>query len=613
MYKILQWIFKISRGIWNLLNFIRQGIFNILIIFIILLITNNLLLDGTSIFSKNRPRALLLDINGIIVDTPPRPSGNHQFNKFINLLSGKNPQSQNSLFNIVQIIRQAKDDKNITGMILDLENFLGTNQVSLHYIGKALQEFRNSGKLIYSIADNYSQQQYYLASYANRIYLSPKGEVDLKGIAINNLYYKKFLDYLQINSHIFRVGKYKAAVEPLMRNNMSQFSRQADTRWIRQLWQDYLITISHNRHIKFPHNFPVADDVVLKFQKVSGDTASYAYETKLVDEIISRSNFLQKMIQIFGYKNNSYNHVSFYDYQLNRHSLIKNKNKIAIIVMNGIITEKDQSRGSINSIDAIDQINNAANDSDIKAIVLYINSPGGSVTASDMIRQELVEARNLGKPIVVFMGGVAASGGYMISTPSNYIIASPYTLTGSIGVFGMMFTFEKTLAKIGIYTDSIEISPLSNTTNTKDIPSEAQKLMQINIQHEYNNFIDLVAHARQSTPEKIDKIAQGRVWSGQDAKKLGLIDKLGDFDDAVFQAAKLAKLKKWQLAWIQNDSSIFEQLVSSIRISVKLMINHILYTWLPVNQDFIGILKRKFIFNDPKNIYAQCLICSEIK
>ncbi|WWP01684.1 MAG: signal peptide peptidase SppA [Candidatus Dasytiphilus stammeri] len=609
MYKFWQWIFKISRGIWNLLNFIRQGIFNILIIFVIILIANNLLLDGTSMFSRNKPRALLLDINGIIVDTPI-PSGN----KFINqIISRNNHQHQNSLFNIVQIIRQAKDDKNITGMILDLENFLGTDHVSLHYIGKALQEFRNSGKLIYSIGENYSQQQYYLASYANRIYLSPRGEVNLKGLAINKFYYKKFLDYLQINSHIFRIGKYKAAVEPLMRNNMSQLARQADTRWIKQLWQDYLITISHNRHIQLPDNFPVANDVILKLQQVSGDTASYAYETKLVDEIISRSNFLQKMIKIFGYHNNSYNHVSIYDYHLNRHSLIKNKNKIAIIVMDGTITDNDEYLDSLSSIDAVNQIKKAATDSDIKAIVLYINSPGGGVSASEMIRKELVEARQLGKPIVVSMGGLAASGGYMISTPTNYIIASPYTLTGSIGIFGVMLTFENTLAQMGVYTDSIEISPLSNITNTKDIPIEAKKLMQINIQHEYNNFIDLVAHARHSTHDKIDKIAQGRVWSGQDAKKLGLIDKLGDFDDAVFQAAKLAKLQEWQLEWIPNDSSIFKQLVSSITISVKLMINHILYTWLPVNQDFLGIFKRKIIFNDPKNIYAQCLICSEIK
>ncbi|WWP00887.1 MAG: signal peptide peptidase SppA [Candidatus Dasytiphilus stammeri] len=607
MYKIWQCILKMSRGIWKLLNFIRECIFNLLIILMVIIITNNLLVDGTWFLKKNRPRALLLDINGIIVDTPT-PSGNNKLNKVINqILSRNNHQQQNSLFNIVQIIRQAKNDKNITGMILDLENFLGTNQVSLHYIGKALQEFRNSGKSIYSIGDNYNQQQYYLASYANRIYLSPQGEVEFNGLAINNFYYKKLLDYLQINSHIFRVGKYKAAVEPLMRNNMSQFSRQADTRWIKQLWQDYLITISHNRHIVIPQNFPVADDVILKLKKLHGDTARYAYETKLVDEIISRSNFGQKMVQIFGSNEfNNYNNVSIYDYHLNQPSF--NKNKIAVIVMNGIITD-EESIGDISSIDAVSQIHKASLDSEIKAIVLYINSPGGSVTASEMIRKELAEVRKLGKPIVVSMGGMAASGGYMISTPSNYIIASPYTLTGSIGIFGFMFTFEKTLAKMGIYTDSIEISPLSNITHTKNIPLEVEKLMQISVQHGYNNFINLVAHARHSTPEKIDQIAQGRVWSGLDAKKLGLIDKLGDFDDAVFKAAKLAKLKEWQLAWIENDSTLFEQLVSSIKISV----NQSLSTWLPVNQDLLTIFKRQFIFNDPKNLYAQCLICSEIK
>ncbi|WWP00389.1 MAG: signal peptide peptidase SppA [Candidatus Dasytiphilus stammeri] len=603
MYKIWQWILKISRAIWKLLNFIRECIFNLLIIFVIIITTNLLVNDGTWLFNKNQPRALLLDIKGIIVDTPI-PSVNNKLNKFINqIISSNNHQQQNSLFNIVQLIRQAKNDKNITGIILDLEKFLGTNQVSLHYLGKALQEFRNSGKSIYSIGDNYSQQQYYLASYANRIYLTPQGEVELNGFAINNLYYKQLLDYLQINAHIFRVGKYKAAVEPLMRNNMSQFSREADTRLIKQSWQDYLRTISNNRHIVIPPNFPVANDIVLKLKKLSGDTAHYAYETKLVDEIISRSNFKQKMIQILGS-----NQVSIYDYHLNQPSLIKNKNKIAVIVMNGTITD-DESIDAISSSDAVSQISHASVDPDIKAIVLYINSPGGSVTASEIIRQQLAEVRKLGKPIVVSMGGMAASGGYMISTPSNYIIASPHTLTGSIGVFGILFTFENTLAKMGIYNDSIEISPLSNITHTKNLPIEFEKLMQINVQHEYNKFINLVAHARHSTPEKIDQIAQGRVWSGLDAKKVGLIDKLGDFDDAVFQAAKLAKLKEWQLAWIQNDSTIFEQLVSSIKISV----NQSLYTWLSVNQDLFTILKRKFIFNDPKNIYAQCLMCSDIK
>ena len=251
-------------------------------------------------------------------------------------------------------------------------------------------------------------------------------------------------------------------------------------------------------------------------------------------------------------------------------------------------------------------------------ITLIINSPGGSVSASEVIREELAAAKAAGKPVVVSMGGMAASGGYWISTPANYIVANPSTLTGSIGIFGVINTVENTLDSIGVHTDGVATSALADVSTTKSLPPEVQQLMQLSIENGYKRFITLVANARNSTPEKIDQIAQGHVWTGEDAKANGLVDSLGDFDDAVAKAAELAKLKQWHINYYQEEPTFFSMVIDSLTGSVRASLPAALQAWLPAPvaaaANAVKAESDKLAaFNDPQNRYAFCLTCANIR
>lgn len=530
---------------WRVLNFVREMVLNLFFIFLVLVGVGIWMQIGNGSNSEQTARgALLLDISGVIVD---KPSTNHRLGALGRQLFGASSDrlQENSLFDIVNAIRQAKDDRNITGIVLDLKNFTGADQPSMRYIGKALREFRDSGKPIFAVGENYSQGQYYLASFANKIWLSPQGQVDLHGFATNGLYYKTLLDKLKVSTHVFRVGTYKSAVEPFIRDDMSPAAREADSRWIGELWQNYLHTVSANRQISPQQLFPGAQAIIDGLTSVGGDTAKYALDHKLVDALASSADVEKALTKQFGWSKteNNYRAISYYDYSLKTPA--DTGGTIAVIFANGAIMDGEETPGNVGGDTTASQIRDARLDPKVKAIVLRVNSPGGSVNASEVIRAELAAARAAGKPVVVSMGGMAASGGYWISTPANYIVASPSTLTGSIGIFGVINTVENSLSSIGVHSDGVSTSPLADISMTKSLSPEVQQMMQLSIEYGYKRFITLVADARKRTPEQIDKIAQGHVWTGEDAKANGLVDSLGDFDDAVAKAAELAKLKQW--------------------------------------------------------------------
>lgn len=525
---------------WRVLNFVREMVLNLFFIFLVLVGVGIWMQIGNGSNSEQTARgALLLDISGVIVD---KPSTNHRLGALGRQLFGASSDrlQENSLFDIVNAIRQAKDDRNITGIVLDLKNFTGADQPSMRYIGKALREFRDSGKPVFAVGENYSQGQYYLASFANKIWLSPQGQVDLHGFATNGLYYKTLLDKLKVSTHVFRVGTYKSAVEPFIRDDMSPAAREADSRWIGELWQNYLHTVSANRQISPQQLFPGAQAIIDGLTSVGGDTAKYALDHKLVDALASSADVEKALTKQFGWSKteNNYRAISYYDYSLKTPA--DTGGTIAVIFANGAIMDGEETPGNVGGDTTASQIRDARLDPKVKAIVLRVNSPGGSVNASEVIRAELAAARAAGKPVVVSMGGMAASGGYWISTPANYIVASPSTLTGSIGIFGVINTVENSLSSIGVHSDGVSTSPLADISMTKALSPEVQQMMQLSIEYGYKRFITLVADARKRTPEQIDKIAQGHVWTGEDAKANGLVDSLGDFDDAVAKAAELA-------------------------------------------------------------------------
>lgn len=603
---------------WRVLNFVREMVLNLFFIFLVLVGVGIWMQIGNGSNSEQTARgALLLDISGVIVD---KPSTNHRLGALGRQLFGASSDrlQENSLFDIVNAIRQAKDDRNITGIVLDLKNFTGADQPSMRYIGKALREFRDSGKPVFAVGENYSQGQYYLASFANKIWLSPQGQVDLHGFATNGLYYKTLLDKLKVSTHVFRVGTYKSAVEPFIRDDMSPAAREADSRWIGELWQNYLHTVSANRQISPQQLFPGAQAIIDGLTSVGGDTAKYALDHKLVDALASSADVEKALTKQFGWSKteNNYRAISYYDYSLKTPA--DTGGTIAVIFANGAIMDGEETPGNVGGDTTASQIRDARLDPKVKAIVLRVNSPGGSVNASEVIRAELAAARAAGKPVVVSMGGMAASGGYWISTPANYIVASPSTLTGSIGIFGVINTVENSLSSIGVHSDGVSTSPLADISMTKALSPEVQQMMQLSIEYGYKRFITLVADARKRTPEQIDKIAQGHVWTGEDAKANGLVDSLGDFDDAVAKAAELAKLKQWHLDYYQDEPTVLDMVMDSMTGSVRAMLPETIQAMLPAPLvSAANTVKAEgdklAAFNDPQNRYAFCLTCAGVR
>ena len=613
LWRIIAGFFKWT---WRLLNFIRELVLNLFFILLVL-VGVGIWLQMSNSSSEPSRGALLLDISGVVVD---KPSVSNKLGVIGRQLFGASTDrlQENSLFDIVDAIRQAKDDRNITGIVLDLRDFAGADQPSMQYIGKALREFRDSGKPIVATGDSYSQGQYYLASFANKIWLSPQGTVDLHGFATNGLYYKSLLEKLKVSTHVFRVGTYKSAVEPFLRDNMSPEAREADSRWIGELWQNYLATIAANRQIQPDQVFPGAAALLAGLQQNGGDTAKYALDNKLVDAIGSSAEVEKSLVKQFGWskEQKNYSATSIYDYQLNKPS--KQGDAVAVVFANGAIMDGEETPGNVGGDTTAAQIREARLDAKVKAIVLRVNSPGGSVSASEVIREELAAAKAAGKPVVVSMGGMAASGGYWISTPANYIMANPSTLTGSIGIFGVINTVEDSLSAIGVHTDGVATSSLADVSVTKALPQEVQQLMQLTIENGYQRFIKLVAQSRHKTPQQIDSIAQGHVWTGQDAKANGLVDSLGDFDDALKKAAELAKLKRWHAEFYQDEPTFMDTLFASMTGSVRAMLPEALQAYIPapVIQAASQVkteTDKLAAFNDPQHRYAFCLTCGDVR
>ncbi|MCV2526235.1 MAG: signal peptide peptidase SppA [Candidatus Lightella neohaematopini] len=592
---ILKLIFILPfKIIWNILNFIRNFLYNILIL--ILIIMGIIIYCNTNnLFLSKYKGALVVNLKGDIID---KPINSRNYNSIKSIIF--NNKKLNSLYDITNIIRKAKQDNNISGLVLDLNNLVDVDLVSLRYLGKVLKEFSSIGKPIYAIGNNYNQIQYYLASFANKIYLINGGFVNIHGISINNYYYKSLLNKIKINSYIFRVGKYKSAVEPFFRDNMSNDTKSINKNLINNIWNIYLKDIASNRHISKKQIYPNIVDTILELEK-DNNLSKFALKHKLVDDILSYSKFEKLMIDVFGYnkKNKTYNYISIYDYHTND-KIKKVNNKIAIIFINNILI--DDKISSYNNI--IKYINCARLDDNVKSILLRINSPGGSVYISELIRTALERVHvTTNKPIVVSMGNIDASGGYWISTAADYIIADSSTITGSIGVFSVINTVENLLDYIGIHKDGVSNSPLADLSINKKLPLEIIKLIRINTQFTYNKFISLVAKSRHKSLNEINNISQGRVWCGYDAMKHGLVDQIGDFDDAINKAANLAKIKKFQLKWFTDDNiSIINILFSNIyNIFTKIMTKYL--------SDYIirnDILTDNDIKTN-KNYYALCL------
>ncbi|ENM5779997.1 signal peptide peptidase SppA [Vibrio mimicus] len=613
MKSLFRFVGLILKGIWKAITFIRLALTNLIFLLSIGIIYFIYVHADAPLPSVNKASALILNLSGPIVE---QSTHINPMDSFAGSVFGEELPRENVLFDIVDTLRHAKNDNNVTGLVLALGDMPETNLTKLRYIAKAINEFKSSGKPVYAVGDFYNQSQYYLASYADKIYLAPDGAVLLKGYSAYSMYYKTLLEKLDVTTHVFRVGTYKSAIEPFVRDDMSDAARESASRWLTQLWSAYVDDVAANRQIDVKTLTPTMDEFVAQLKEVGGDLATLSKQVGLVDELATRQQVRQTLAETFGSDGkDSYNAISYYEYKASvKPTLLNEANDIAVVVASGAIMDGSQPRGTVGGDTVAGLLREARNDSNVKAVVLRVDSPGGSAFASEVIRNEIEALKAAGKPVVVSMSSLAASGGYWISLSADKIVAQPTTLTGSIGIFSVITTFEKGLNNLGIYTDGVGTTPFSGQGVTTGLTQGAKDAIQLGIEHGYQRFISLVAEKRGLTLKAVDELAQGRVWTAQDAQTLGLVDQLGDFDDAVHLAADLAQLDQYNLYWVEEPltpaQQFLQDLLGQVRVSLGLDVSALLPKSLqPLATEWQQQTSLLNQLNDPKGQYAFCLPC----
>ncbi|HAS6762704.1 TPA: signal peptide peptidase SppA [Vibrio parahaemolyticus] len=613
MKKLFKFIGLIFKGIWKSITFIRLALANLIFLLMIAVFYFAFTYTGEGRPVIEKESALVMNLSGPIVEQ--RRYVNPMDSAAGSLLGNEMPK-ENVLFDIVDTIRYAKDDAKVSGLVLALRDLPETNLTKLRYIAKALNEFKASGKPVYAVGDFYNQSQYYLASYADKVYMAPDGGVLIKGYSAYSMYYKTLLEKLDVSTHVFRVGTYKSAIEPFIRDDMSDAAKESATRWVTQLWSAFVDDVTTNRNINAKVLNPTMEELLTEMKSVDGDLAQLAVKMGLVDELATRQDIRTLFAKEFGSDGkDSYNAISYYDYLATiRPDYTLANHDIAVVVASGAIMDGQQPRGTVGGDTVASLLRQARNDEKVKAVVLRVDSPGGSAFASEVIRNEVEALKKAGKPVVVSMSSLAASGGYWISMSADKIVAQPTTLTGSIGIFSVITTFEKGFSKLGINTDGVGTSPFSGDGITTGLSEGASQAFQLGIEHGYKRFISLVGSNRDMTVEEVDKVAQGRVWTGQDALSFGLVDQMGDFDDAVELAAKLANVTDYGIYWVEEPLSptelFLQEFMNQVKVSLGVDATSLLPKSLqPVAQQFEQDASLLQSFNDPKGQYAFCLNC----
>ncbi len=528
------------------------------------------------------------------------------------------------LRDVVDAIDAAKDDQRIQAILIDPTDMSGGGLSKLEEIALALQRFRAAGKPVIAFGESYDQSQYYLAANADEIYLDPKGLVFIDGFGYYRMFLKDAIDKLGVDVNVFRAGKFKSFTDQFSRNDMSAQEREETQAWLNALWSGYQSAVVKARNLQPNALSDYAEQIVPAVRKAQGNLAGIAVEQSLVTELKTRQQVEQRLMALTGEDDNhSFYGISFGDYMQAEHGNHAFKNagapKIGVVVASGEILDGSQPPGTIGGDSTAELLKQARFDDDVHAVILRIDSPGGSVFASEVIRREIELLRAAGKPVIASMSSTAASGGYYIAMNADEIWASRTTLTGSIGVFAVLPTIERSLAKLGIHTDGIGTTPLSGGfALERSLTDPQRELLQLSIDHEYRQFIELVANARGKTPDDIDAIAQGRVWAGGDAAERGLVDKIGSFQDAVEAAAARAKLgKDYRLDYVESKQTWRQIFASEIHMLAaraaevvapeQIAMRRLLAKFSPLEIE----LQRLARFTDPHRAYYYCVCTVE--
>jgi protease-4 len=597
--------------------------------FVVNVVFFGLILGLLGAFWTARPRvpdgaALVLDPRGVIVEQlSSDPAG-----RLLGQMTGvRRAKEETLLKDLLDAMRLAKDDPRIKGLYLHLDDMSGAGMSKLRDLREGIVEFKRSGKKVVSYGDSYQQGAYYLAALADEVYLHPEGLVFIRGFGGYRAYYKDGLDRLGVDVHVFRVGEYKSAVEPYLRPEMSPETKESLLDVYGDLWRDWVSDVAEARRLKSEEITAFTDGLPDRIRAVQGDLAKAALQAKLVDRLAPRDEVRRRLIQLVGEDKDtrSFRQVDFETYLAAREGDRAGRGRgqaVAVVVAKGDILDGTQPPGTIGGDSTAALVRRARQDDAVKAIVLRVDSPGGSAFASEIIRRECELAREAGKPVVVSMGSVAASGGYWISTASDEIWASPASITGSIGIFAVFPTVDRPLAKyLGVHVDGVGTTRFSDALRAdRPMDPAVAEILQEIIDHGYESFLERVAKARRMSRDQVDKIARGRIWSGEDAKRLGLVDQLGGLPQAIASAAARAKLgKDYRVLYVEKERSLRERLLGALlaaaaRVGVRdeghppsSRAPAPVTNALAAVRDEVG---RVALWNDPSGVYAHCL-CGE--
>lgn len=613
----MKFLARILRPVWNFINTVRRIILNFLF-FVIVIVLVVALFSGDKEPTVPEGGLLVLNPRGVLVEEPRYVSPS---DRFISDALGNSPILETSLHDFLATIEYAANDDRIAGVVLDLRSFWGGGISKLELVADRLELVREAGKPIIAHGNFFTQSQYYLASQADTIYLNPQGGVVVEGFHSYQTYFKGLFDKLHVKPYIFRVGDFKSAVEPYSRTDMSPEAREANQEFIDSLWQSYLAGITRHRDIAPEILSGRMDDYLALYASVNNSQARMALEAGLVDELAHAEEIRQHLIALGGKDNdtNSYRNIGWRNYNrvMQNETIAKrpdNRPQVHVVYAAGTILDGRQPRGTVGGESLAAELRRARLNDDIKAVVLRIDSPGGSAFASEQIRQELLQLREAGKPVIASMSSVAASGGYWIAAGADEIYATPATITGSIGVFGMFLSVQDTLAEIGVFTDGVSSTEFPYISIDRDLNNAAQETIQRGVDRIYVEFLELVADARNMTVDEVHEVAQGRVWTGTRALELGLVDQLGELDDAVAAAAVRAELEDYQVTFPSHELSGWDAFIAQVLDSGVKYAPSVFAPKTPTLVDQKLLQLRREIeaineFNDPQHIYSRCLEC----
>lgn len=596
------------RGIGRGLNGLRIVVLNLVFFFLLFLVIGVFLGD----------RELSVD-DGIALVVAPRGEVVEQFTgspverALDRMLGNEAPQAR--MRDMTLAIDRAAGDERIKALVLDTRELWSAGLAQLQALGRAVDAFRESGKPVYAYSDYYDQRQYFLASRADEVMMHPDGMLILEGLSRYRTYFREGLEKLAVDVHLFRAGDYKSAGEPFIRDDMSPEAKEANRTWLGDLWSSYVADVASARDM----DERLVDDYIERFgarlESVEGRASEAAREAGLLDGLVTRDEFRKRLIELVGEDedSHSFRQIGFKDYasavRLGRFG--RPKDKVAVVVAQGSIVDGDQPQGTIGAESTARLLRDARFDEQVKAVVLRVDSGGGSAFASEVIRREIELTRQAGKPVVVSMGTVAASGGYWISMSADRIFAEPTTITGSIGVFGLFLNYPRTLDKIGVNVDGVGTTGLAGAFHPgRPLDPEVGDVVQQLVERTYRDFVEQVAEARGLPESEVREMAQGRVWSGRIARDLGLVDAFGGVEEAEAAAAELAEVSEYRTVYLERELSAFEEWVVDVSGGAMAMAGIEMgprLSDLPVLGDMVREV-RQFVGRqaDPRGIYAYC-------